>query len=138
MRQDERIPNLVSKLKSDNNNIWPHYRPKKLSKTVKNTGKIARFAKFRPFLGKYWVKCRPISILRPDLEFSHPGTSFWPQNSRKTKILFFTPYSISKTSTILRGSLHLTDRAQISYTGFWYRKATFKTLTPKKVSFAQP
>ena len=43
------------------------------------------------------------------------------------KILFLAPDSISKT--ILRRSLHLTDRAQISHTLFWYHKATFETLT---------
>ena len=43
------------------------------------------------------------------------------------KIEKIAPYRISKTSTILRGSLHLTDRAQISYTVFWYHKAAFET-----------
>ena len=47
---------------------------------------------------------------------------------KKMKILFFGPYSISKTSTILRGLLLLTDRAKISYTVFWYRKAAFEAL----------
>ena len=40
------------------------------------------------------------------------------------------PYSISKTSTTWRPSLHLTDRVQISYTVSCYHKTTFETLTP--------
>ena len=32
----------------------------------------------------------------------------------------------------LRVGLYLTDRPKISYTMFWYRKATFETLTLKK------
>ena len=59
------------------------------------------------------------------------------QNLRKLKTLFFNPYSTSKASTNFRGSLHLTDRAQISYTVFWYHKATFKTLT-QKMLFTPP
>ena len=44
--------------------------------------------------------------------------------------LFLAPYSISKTSTILRPSLRLTDRAQTSYTVFWYGNATFEPFIP--------
>ena len=102
---------------------------KKLLKWSK-TGKITKFGRFRPFFAVGMVKYCPITILRPDLQSSHPGEAFWPQNEWKLNILFFGPYSISKTSTTPRPSLHLTDRAQISYTVFWYHKATFETLTP--------
>ena len=52
-----------------------------------------------------------------------------PTLKKIENILFWPPYSISNTSTILRGSLHLTDRAEISYTKFWYHQTTFETLT---------
>ena len=85
---------------------------------------------FERFSAEKGVRYCPITILRPDLESSDPGETFWPQNERKIKTLFFAPYSISKTSVTWRPSLHLTDRAQISYALFWYHKTTFETLTP--------
>ena len=82
------------------------------------------------FLVLKGVKFYRISILRPDLESSHPGETSWPKNERKLKLYFLATYGIFKTSTNLRPSLHLTDRAQILYTVFWYHKTTFETLTP--------
>ena len=48
------------------------------------------------FLPKNGVKCYPISILRPDLEFLQQGASFRPRNERKGYTLFLTPIVISK------------------------------------------
>ena len=96
--------------------IWHRFWPKSCQNWSKN-GKIAKFVRFWPiFLAKNEVKCCLISIFRTDLESPYPGASFWPQSLRKLKMLFLTPCSISKTSTILRGSLHLTDQAQILHT----------------------
>ena len=65
-----------------------------------------------------------------------------PKNKENWKIHFLTPIRIFKTSTILRGSLHLTGPAQISYTVFWYHKANFETLPlftfQKKMFFFTP
>ena len=65
-----------------------------------------------------------------------------PKIKENRKFDFLDPYSISKASTILRGSLHLTDRAQISYTVFWYHKTTFETWPlctfQKKLFFTPP
>ena len=57
---------------------------------------------------------------------------------KKIDYFIFWPHSISKTSTNLRPPLHLTDRAKISHTVFWYYTATFETLTPctSKKSFS--
>ena len=55
------------------------------------------------------------------------------------KPYFLAPYNIFKTSTNWGPSLHITDRAQILYTVFWYHKTTFETLTPctfQKKSFS--
>ena len=41
------------------------------------------------------------------------------------QLYFLAPHSTSKTSTKWWPSLHLIDRAQISYTVFWYHEATF-------------
>ena len=58
---------------------------------------------------------------------------FLTSKLRKKMIFYYflAPYSISKTSVSLRGSLHFTDGAKISYTVFWYRGTTFEILTPK-------
>ena len=50
--------------------------------TVENGQKLAKYPNLLDvdrFLAKKGVNCCPISILRPDLESSHPGTSLRPQ-----------------------------------------------------------
>ena len=77
MRQDEGIPYLVSKLKSDD--IGPLFWPKKLENAQK-LAKLPNLPGFDRFLAKKVVKYCPISILKSDLESSHPGASFRPQH----------------------------------------------------------
>ena len=57
-------------------------------------------------------------------------SSWWIFLTPKFKKLTIFLTIISKTSTILRGSLHLTDRLQISYTVFWHHAVTCEILTP--------
>ena len=76
MRQDKRIPKLVSIKIEIRQRLTPFLAKKNCRKRSK-TGKIAKFARFRPFFGKKnGAKCCPIFILRADLEYSHPGASF--------------------------------------------------------------
>ena len=115
LRQDKRIPNLVSKLKSGN--IWPRFWPKSCRKLWK-TGKIAKFIRCRPFLGQ--KRGQMLSDFTFETRFGVLSSwRVWPQFFLNENFYFLTPYGTSKTSTILRGSLNLTDRAQISYTVFW-------------------
>ena len=82
-----------------------------------------------------------LSNFNSETRFGIPSSwrIFLTHKLRKIDNLFFwTTYSIFKTSTILRGSLPLTDRAKISYIVFWYRKATFETRSSRKVIFTPP
>ena len=97
-------------------------------KTQSKSGKFGYFVSFDSFdslFAKKGVKCHPISILRQDLESSHPNETFWPPNESKLEKIILAPYSISKTFNDLAPILQLTDRAQISYKVFWYHKTTF-------------
>ena len=90
MRLDEGIQNLVSELKSGD--IDPSFWPK-------NGRKVAKypFCQFSTVFYQKWVKCHPISILRPDLESFHQGASLRPQHERNVKTLFFDPHCNFKT-----------------------------------------
>ena len=57
LRNNERIPNLVSELKSDN--IWPLFWQKR-----SKTSEIGNIASSRPFFAQKEVKCHPIQILQ--------------------------------------------------------------------------
>ena len=95
MRLYARIPNPVSQLKSDN--IWPFFA-KEQSKLL-NSGILTVFDSFLAKKGS-----TSISILRPDLESLHQGTSNCPQIERKIKTLFFGPRGNFKFSIALRAS----------------------------------
>ena len=98
MRLDERIPNLVSELKSDD--IYPSFCPQ-------NGQKLAKYpilSVFDHFSAKNGVTCYPISILRHGLESSLQGTSLRPQNERIINTLFFDPHCNFKT-LIARGQV---------------------------------
>ena len=87
MRLDERIPNLVSELKSDEN--YPSFWPKKNSRKLAKYHILSVFDRF--FFAKNRVKYYPISVMRPELESSHQGASFKPQNERWCYALFLHP-----------------------------------------------
>ena len=125
-RLDERIPNLILKLKSDN--IWlPPLLAKKLSKTVKNWQnsqiwqistvfehkRVSSVVRFQ-FWGQIWNHLILAKLSEPK----------W-----KKIDIFLALYSFSKNSTNLCSSIHLTDLAKISCTVFWYHKATFERST---------
>ena len=86
---DVRIPNLVSKLKSDS--IWPPFWPQNCQ-NLANLAVLPVINHSQKFFGQKGVKCCPIS-LRLDVGSPHPGETFWPQNERKLKTLFFAPNS---------------------------------------------
>ena len=65
--------------------ILTHVFAEKPSKTVE----IVILPDFDGFSAKTWVKYYPNSTLRPDLESSHHGAYFRPQNERNFENLFF-------------------------------------------------
>ena len=71
MRNDERVPDLISKLKS--NNIWPHLCPK----TVEN--RLNRvFRRFSTVLGSNRGQILfDLNFERPEFESSHHFASLW-------------------------------------------------------------
>ena len=82
MLNNEGIPNLASKLKS--NKIWHPFLPKQLSQI----GYIIYFANFEFFFGQKGVKCYLIWILRPNLESSHHLASLGPPSQPLPLTLF--------------------------------------------------
>ena len=56
-----------------------------------------QFCQFSTFFAKKRVKCHPIWILRPDLEYPDQGASFTLQNEKGLETLFFGPHRNFKT-----------------------------------------
>ena len=66
-------------------------------KSVQSYPGLRYFVSFDHFLAKKKDKCHPISMLRQDLEPSHQGASFRPQNERRVTTLFVDPYCNFRT-----------------------------------------
>ena len=99
-RLDERIPYLVSKLKSDN--IWRPFLATKRSKS----GKCGYFASYWPFsivvFGQKWRQMLPDFNLETRFGILSFRLNFLSPKWKKIKQFLFSPYSISKTSITLR------------------------------------
>ena len=87
-RLDERIANMISKVKSDN--ILPLLRPKNCRKRSQ-TGKLAKFVRFRPFFGR--KRGQILSDYNFETRFGIPSSwrNFLTPNERKLITLFFWP-----------------------------------------------
>ena len=111
------------KLESDN--ILPPFRPNNC-RNLAILAILPVFDRFRQFFGQNGGQMLSDFTFETTFGILLSRQNFLPTQWKKIEnVIFWSPYSISKTSTNWCPSLHLTDGAQISYIVFWCRKATF-------------